>query len=130
MEPARNAAVFQVGYVGSEGRKLNVVPNINQNSTIPHFGNILLISSIGTSNYNSLQSTFRLRSWHGLTSAFGYTWSHSLDDITAYRAAILDNAFNRRLDYGNGDFDTRHLFTASYSYDVPKAPWATGWSIW
>jgi len=26
-----NAAVFQVGYVGSEGRKLNIVSNINQN---------------------------------------------------------------------------------------------------
>src|SRR6202008_677392 len=25
------AAVFQVGYVGSEGRKLNIVTNINQN---------------------------------------------------------------------------------------------------
>ncbi len=124
------AAVFQIGYVGSEGRKLNLVSNINQNNAFPTFGSILQLNSAGTSNYNSLQTTFRLRSWHGLTSTFGYTWSHALDDITAYRAAILDNAFNRRLDYGNGDFDTRHLFTASYSYDVPKAPWATGWSKW
>src|SRR6267378_5287377 len=23
---------------------------------------------------------------------------------------------------------TRHLFTTSITYDVPKAPWATGWS--
>ncbi len=123
-----NAAVFQVGYVGSEGRKLNVIPNINQNSTIPHFGNILLISSIGTSNYNSLQSTFRLRSWHGLTSAFGYTWSHSLDEISQYRAVVPDDFTNLKLDYGNSDFDTRHLFTASLVYQVPKAPWAHGWS--
>jgi hypothetical protein len=122
------AAVFQIGYVGSEGRKLNLVSDINQNNAFPTFGSILQLNSAGTSNYNSLQTTFRIRSWHGLTSTFGYTWAHALDDITAYRAAILDNAFNRKLDYGNGDFDTRHLFTASYSYDVPKAPWATGWS--
>ncbi len=122
-----NAAVWQIGYVGSQGRKLNIVSNINQNGAFPNFGNILQLNSIGTSNYNSLQTTFRLRSWHGLTSTYSYTWSHALDEITAYRAAILDDAFNKRLDYGNGDFDTRHLFTASYSYDVPKASWATGW---
>ncbi len=124
------AAVFQIGYVGSEGRKLNLVSDINQNGAFPTFGSILQLNSAGTSNYNSLQTTFRIRSWHGLTSTFGYTWAHALDDITAYRAAILDDAFNRKLDYGNGDFDTRHLFTASYSYDVPKAPWANGWSKW
>jgi len=124
------AAVFQIGYVGSQGRKLNLVSDINQNGAFPNFGSILQLNSAGTSNYNSLQTTFRIRSWHGLTSTFGYTWAHALDDITAYRAAILNDAFNRNLDYGNGDFDNRHLFTASYSYDVPKASWATGWSKW
>jgi hypothetical protein len=123
-----NAAVFQIGYVGSEGRKLNIISNINQNGTFTHFGNILQMNSTGTSNYNSLQSSFRLRSWHGLTSAFGYTWSHALDEISEYRATILDDATNLKLDYGNGDFDTRHLFTASFVYQVPKAPWAHGWS--
>jgi hypothetical protein len=123
-----NFAVLQIGYVGSEGRKLNIVSNINQNSAISkNFGSILQLNSIGTSNYNSLQATFRLRSWHGLTSQLGYTWAHSLDEISEYRAAILDNAFNPKLDYGNSDFDTRHLFTASFSYDLPKASWATGW---
>jgi hypothetical protein len=124
-----NFAVFQIGYVGSEGRKLNIVSNINQNNAISaNFGSILQLNSIGTSNYNSLQATFRLRSWHGLTSQLGFTWAHSLDEISEYRAAILDNAFNRKLDYGNSDYDTRRLFTASFSYDVPKASWATGWA--
>jgi hypothetical protein len=124
-----NAAVFQVGYVGSQGRKLNIISNINQNGDFTHFGNILQMNSSGTSNYNSLQSTFRLRSWHGLTSQLGYTWSHALDIISEYRATILDDAFNPKLDYGNGDFDTRHAFTASFVYQVPNAPWATsGWS--
>ena len=125
-----NAAVFQIGYVGSQGRKLNLVSDINQNGAFPNFGSILQLNTSGTSNYNSLQATFRLRSWHGLTSQLGYTWAHALDEITAYRAAILDDAFNRKLDYGNSDFDTRHLFTASFVYDIPKAPWASGWSKW
>jgi hypothetical protein len=123
-----NKAVFQIGYVGSEGRKLNVVSNINQGNAISsHFGTILQLNSVGTSNYNSLQSTFRVREWHGLTSQFAYTWAHALDEDTQYRAFVLDDAFNRHLDYGNSDFDTRHSFAASFTYLVPKARWATGW---
>jgi hypothetical protein len=124
-----SAAVLQVGYVGSQGRKLNIMSNINQNNAVSaNFGSILQLNSIGTSNYNSFQSTFRLRAWHGLTTQLGYTWGHALDEISEYRAVILDNAFNPKLDYGNGDYDTRHLFTASFTYAVPKAPWAKGWS--
>jgi hypothetical protein len=125
-----NAAVFQIGYVGSEGRKLNIVTNINQSGAFPNFGSILQLNSIGTSNYNALQSTFRIRSWHGLTSQFAYTWAHSLDEISEYRAVIADDAFKPKRDYGNSDYDTRHLFTVNFNYDVPKAPWATGWSKW
>ena len=124
-----NFAVFQVGYVGSQGRKLNLVSNINQNKTIPNFGNILQLNTIGTSNYNSLQTVFRIRSWRGLSSQFAYTWAHALDEISQYRAAIVDDAFNPKLDYGNSDFDTRHLFTVSATYEIPKASWAQGaWS--
>ncbi|HWZ43605.1 MAG TPA: TonB-dependent receptor [Candidatus Saccharimonadales bacterium] len=119
------AAVFQVGYVGSQGRKLNIVSNINDPafnggvSPFPNFGSILQLNSVGTSNYNALQSTFRLRAWHGLTSQLGYTWAHSLDEISEYRAVIADNPNNVKFDYGNGDYDTRHLFSASAVYDVP-----------
>lgn len=124
-----NIGVWQIGYVGSEGRKLNLVSNINAAGTFVHFGNILELNTIGTSNYNSLQTLFRTRNWRGVSSQFAYTWSHALDEISEYRAAILDDPANKRADYGNGDFDTRHLFTVNLSYDVPKAKWATStWS--
>jgi hypothetical protein len=124
-----NTGVFQIGYVGSEGRKLNIVSDINQNGAFPNFGHILQLNTIGTSNYNSLQSVFRLRSWRGLTSQLAYTWAHSLDEVSEYRGQILTDTNNRLLGYGNSDFDTRNLFTVSLNYDVPKAPWATsGWS--
>ncbi len=135
-----SAAVWQIGYVGSEGRKLNIMFNINPtpgsgptaffgpfNTAYPNVGSILQLQSVGTSNYNALQTTFRIRTWHGLSSTFGYTWSHALDEISEYRAVISDT-LNPKVDYGNGDYDTRHLFTASFVYDVPKASWATGWS--
>jgi hypothetical protein len=114
-----SAAVAQVGYVGSQGRKLNVVSNINQYNAFPNFGSIIQLNSVGTSNYNALQSTLRLRSWHGLTSQIGYTWAHSLDEISEYRGAIQDDLHNLKADYGNSDFDTRHLFTVGFDYQIP-----------
>src|SRR5262249_53386039 len=123
-----NVAELQVGYVGSQGRKLSVVGDINQNRTIGNFGSILQISSAGTSNYNALQAILRIRAYHGFSGQFAYTWSHSLDEISEYRATLLDDAFNRKLDYGNSDFDTRHLFTFNANYQIPKASWAKGWS--
>jgi len=121
-----NLGVFQIGYVGSQGRKLNIISNINQgNAVTTNMANILQLNTMGTSNYNALQSTLRMRSWHGFTSQIAYTWAHSLDEISEYRGAILDDAFNKRLDYGNSDSDTRNLFTLNFTYDVPRASWAT-----
>jgi len=127
------SSVFQIGYVGSQGRKLNIMTNINGNGELaiqyPNAGNILQENSIGTSNYNSFQALYRLRNWHGLTTQVGYTWSHSLDEVSQYRAVVADSA-NVKVDYGNSDNDTRHLFTTSITYEVPKAPWAHGWSTY
>jgi hypothetical protein len=117
------AAVVQVGYVGSEGRKLSVMLNINQfnqfSGQYPQYAAISQMNSIGSSNYNSLQSTLRIRSWHGLTSQLAYTWAHALDMVTEYRAVLPLDSTNLKAEYGNGDFDTRHNFTASFTYDIP-----------
>jgi hypothetical protein len=136
-------AVWQVGYVGSEGRKLSVLLDANQigrsfNDGLyiqyPNFGSINQLNSIGTSNYNALQSTLRLRAWHGLSAQFAYTWAHALDEITAYRGAIPYDSTNLRAEYGNGDFDTRHNFSATFTWDLPGSshgPRALthGWSV-
>jgi len=116
-------AIWQVGYVGSEGRKLAVMLNVNQfgqyAAQYPNFSTINQLNSVGTSNYNSLQSTLRLRAWHGLSSQFAFTWAHALDDITAYRGAIPLDSTNLKAEYGNGDFDTRRNFSATFTWDIP-----------
>jgi hypothetical protein len=128
--------IAQIGYVGSEGRKLSLFGDINQNGAFPQFNSVTQLSSSGTSNYNSLQAQLRTNSWHNLSGAIGYTWAHALDEISEYRGVPLDNAFDKHFDYGNSDFDTRHLFTISMVYDVPRASWATGpwanrlWNGW
>jgi len=146
---ANGIAVWQVGYVGSEGRRLTVLRDINQkipnpavpgtfmypfSGQYPNFGAINQLNSIGTSNYNALQTTLRTRAWHGLSSQFGYTWAHNLDEITAYRGVIPFDSYNLKADYGNSDFDQRHTFTGTLSWDIPgstRGPKALthGWNV-
>ena len=98
--------IAQIGYVGSQGRRQLSLIDINQaapgiyanNSErqaarpyynlYPQYGNINELESIGTSNYNSLQTQLRLQNWHGISSSIIYTWSHNLDMVTNYRGAL------------------------------------------
>src|SRR6202166_1925608 len=80
------AALLGIGYVGSEGRKLLTLTDINQpllgvyntsaaqqaarpyNSAFNSFGVINQVGSEGTSNYNSLQATLKVKEWHKTTA--------------------------------------------------------------
>ncbi len=128
-------ALFQLGYVGSEGRRLLSLLNINQpylpaqaaligydrpySPSYPEYGDINQIESIGTSNYNSLQAVFSIRNMHGLTTQFSYTWSHNLDEVTSYRGQLPQDSTNFKGDYGASDFDTRNTFVGFANYNVP-----------
>ena len=118
-----NVAVLQIGYVGGLGRKLTITENINQNGTFnaqyPNVGSINQFNSAVTSNYNSLQSVLKIRSWHGFTSQFAYTWAHALDEATEFRGVIPLDGTNLNQEYGNSDFDTRQNFTGYWTYDIP-----------
>jgi hypothetical protein len=129
--------VASLGYVGSEARHLLSLLDINQAqpgtyatdtdrqatrtyfAQYPQYGNINQIESIGTSNYNSLQATLRLASWHHLSSSTSYTWSHALDEVTAYRGALPQNNLDFKGEYGNSDFDTRNTLSSFISYEIP-----------
>ncbi len=132
-----NKIVAQLGYVGSQGRHLLAIRDINQaqpgiyataaaqNATRPYFSSfptytfINEIQSIGTSNYNSLQATMRVSNLHGFTAQGAYTWSHNLDEVTAYRGALPQNSMNFKGDYGPSDLDIRNIFVGLVSYEVP-----------
>jgi hypothetical protein len=139
-----NYGVFQIGYVGSDAHKLSVMENINQAplsggprpfaTEYPNFGDINQLNSVGDSNYNSLQATFKTRSWHGLNSELSYTWGHDLDYVTEYRGVIPLDSTNLGAEYGNADFDTRHNFTGALIYAVPGSSWGPkilthGWQV-
>ncbi len=125
--------IAQLGYVGSEGRRLRALVDVNQaglgsggaNSTrpyysqYPNYGVINQIQGIGTSNYNSLQASLRMASWHGLTSQVAYTWGHGLDEISEIYLYNPQNSLCFKCEYGNSDFDVRNTVTSYVSYLLP-----------
>lgn len=142
-------AFVQMGYVGSQGRKLLSLLNINQeiangtDTATPgqysgpfggnYYSDVNQIQSIGTSNYNSLQAVFRTNNWKGVTSQLSYTWSHNLDEVTAYRGALPQDSYNFKGDYGNSDFDTRNSVVGYLNYEIPAfkgpKPLTGGWAL-
>ena len=62
-----------------------------------------------------------MRSMHGLTTQFSYTWSHNLDEVTQYRGQLPQDSTNFKGDYGASDFDTRNTFVGFANYDVPDS---------
>jgi hypothetical protein len=85
------------------------------------FQAIYLQESIGSADYNSLQTTVRYRFARGLTLLSSYTWAHSID--TCSQSAAGGNCFmdpyNQNRDRGSSAFDQRHIFASSFVYDIP-----------
>jgi len=76
------------------------------------------------SNYNSLQVRLEKRMTHGLEFQASYTYSHALDDASSASLGSQNQGDfrdqrNPRLEYGNADFDVRHRFVFSYTYELP-----------
>ncbi len=151
------AAVAQVGYVGGLGRHLTNPIDINQaaqgsafqNPTcapqyadaatgnqqcsrpyfaqFPNYSVINQVQSGANSNYNSLQAFIRTQAWHGFTSQFNYTWSHSLDFETGLVPYVPQDSTNVKAEYGNSDFDTRNAFVGYFSYEIPGSSHGPKW---
>ena len=84
----------------------------------PYIGFINQMSNNTRSNYNSLQATLTKRMSHGLSFIAGYTYAHGLDNGSLNRFGMIPQDGTADL-YGNSDFDVRHRFTLSATYDIP-----------
>jgi hypothetical protein len=137
---------LDVEYVGNHGERLSTITNINQptdplvnplgplGGKFPYLGFINMLSNIGWSNYNGLQATLTEHGSHGLSFIAGYTYSHALDLSSLDAFALMpQNSLNPSADYASSDFDIRHHFTLTTTYDIPgrKAPLQLleGWQI-
>ncbi|MBZ5719307.1 MAG: carboxypeptidase regulatory-like domain-containing protein [Acidobacteriia bacterium] len=139
-------AVFQIGYVGARGTKLFRFRDINQPSqaqitasdladgvtsygvprtVYPALFYVNQAESTASSTYHSLQTSFRMNGWHGLTSAVNFVWSHSIDNASDSEdfipnAAQPNNSLLPALERGNSNFDIRRRFTWNFGYQLPK----------
>ncbi len=93
------------------------------------FSSLYAWDSIGMSSYNALQLTVRHPVSHGLQFDFSYTLSKSIDmgsdterasEITGNGSfSSILNTWNPSLNRGVSDFDTRHLITYDWVYQLP-----------
>jgi hypothetical protein len=98
--------------------------------TQPQYGALSAWSTIGNSNYHALAVSLRQR-LSNLTLDFNYTYSHSLDDASGLQSetsaygnnngngAFIVNPIRQRDNYGNSDFDIRHLINVSGVWQMP-----------
>jgi hypothetical protein len=139
--------LVEVSYVGNLQRHLAWVRNINavapgskfltlnpQNrdattgSAFPDnflrpytgYGDIMQYEFGGTGNYNSLQASASRRFSHGISWGASYTFSKVLDTSDTYNGAIDPFLAPHVRYYGPAGFDRSHVFTARYSWALPK----------
>jgi Carboxypeptidase regulatory-like domain/TonB dependent receptor len=106
--------------------------------------------NIGQAIYHSGQLTLSHRFQHGLYFQAGYTYSHTIDNVSGSQgtdelnvtqsgqggANVFNFSNDLRQNRARGDFDRPHRFVLSYNYDLPvpnNGIWGSqlfqGWSL-
>jgi hypothetical protein len=146
-----NSSTFQLSYVGQKTDHLMAITLINQkvleadgtiapspylNATLQSLvGQARLTSSVGYSNYNSLQASFQQRLSRGLEFQANYTFSKCLGNSSGFFAQYGDsnasatqagnnhfffqNTYNPAADYGRCDQNLTNVFNGFVTYDLP-----------
>jgi hypothetical protein len=148
--------VFQVAYVGSQGRHLRLIGDYNQgiggkrripqitsidaagNPVTAAAGSMTIQEAVSNSNYNGLWLSAERRLAKGLTFTASYTFSKSIDNNSVGSSnPQIQNFYDIAAERGLSDFDARHRFVLSGIYLLPLR-WdrngltrrlASGWSI-
>jgi hypothetical protein len=129
--------VVQIGYIGSHGTNLpfrtdlnqvpedRLGPNSAQYRPYPAFQSITGYTTDAISHYNALQVQLTRRFSRGLQFDTSYTWSHmqSTQDSSGWGTKQgnnpWQNAYDSSANYGNSNFDIRHMFKTHVIYDLP-----------
>ena len=94
------------------------------------YSNINRRGDNGFSHYNSVAARVQLTNLGktGLSLHSSYTYAHAIDNISSTFSESNNNAnlglldpFNPKIDKGNSDFDLRHRFVFSGTWDIPFA---------
>lgn len=102
---------------------------------LPYISFLNFLGNQSTSSFHSLQATLTKRYSKGLYLLAGYTWSHAIDTAgnTNNLGYVPQDSHNYAAEKGNGDYDIRHRFTLSATYDLPsRKSWGQmleGWQV-
>ena len=78
-------------------------------------------TAAGISAYHALQAHLEKRMSHGLQVGASYTYSHATDEQSAMGLFYNgNNPLDLRSGYGLSDFDRKHVFNFTYTYQLPK----------
>jgi len=128
--------VVTAGYIGARGDRLQLGVAMNYNlapvgtgavgprrpyfAQYPQMANVNILSNPGKSTYNAWQFAFNRRYRDGLTMTSHYTWSHSRQ----FTPVPWDFS---QMEWGDTQqFDVRHRFVATASYELPWGKSLTG----
>jgi hypothetical protein len=146
-----------IAYVGNTSRKLMMQSDLNSPVFIPGqstagninarrpylpgtYAQISHAETASNAHYDSLQATLNRRFSHGLTLLANYTFSKNIDEFSEDKlntGITMVDSHNRSLEHGPANLDTRHIFNASYVWDLPEVKrwgWAgrqilSGWQL-
>jgi hypothetical protein len=143
--------VLSVSYSGQRGQDLifpidinalplgcgvTAVPCVRPFASIaPNLSDIVQDTNHGSSQYDSLQASFRQRRWHGINTQYNFTWSKCIDNNSTDRLEEpqLNNPVDFKGQRGRCDSDVRLNFNMAGTYELPGlrslGRFGTGWEI-
>jgi hypothetical protein len=134
---------LELSYVGSKGTHLVIKQDINQAPPVvgvsdqnvnrpfiklaPGLRSLSQVQSRGDSNHHAMLVKFSNRFSNGLLFVNSYTFGKTID-IVSDTEGTIQNAYDLRRDRAVSDFDIKHNFTSSWTYDLPlgKGKWVGG----
>lgn len=127
--------VLEAGYIGSVSRRLeqyrsfnygepSPVGPISSRVPYPELGRVFLVDANGLGNYNSLGVKLQRRFSKGLTFLSSYTFSKSIDTLSAIRQHVGDALFAQdefciQCDRALSSYHTKNRFVTSALYELP-----------
>jgi hypothetical protein len=92
--------------------------NANFFRPYPGYGSIRNRFNAASSSYNGLEMSAR-KTVGALQMSLSYTFSHSIDDASSAADSAFVDSYDLNSNRASSNFDERHVFTASYIYDLP-----------
>jgi len=116
--------VFTLGYQGSAGHHLTRIANLAYfyPALNPSVGNIYNFTPDTNTDFNALTAQLEHRFHHGLSTNIQYTFSKSIDQLSAEGPGFVTNQtypVDDHTERGPSDYDATHNFRAYAVWDLP-----------